>query len=104
MLLQSLWLFFVIKAAERAGDARLEPSPEGRKTLQPAGRAGEPSGQKQGPGRNWKYKKKSFKAKTPRWYDISCELLNKQIRLSSRLLKMFPANAFLRGKLSTECK
>ena len=55
-------------------------------------------------GRNWKFKKKVCQYKKPKWFDKTLESVQKQIRISSRLLRSQPGNSFLRGKLLSESK
>jgi hypothetical protein len=54
--------------------------------------------------RNWKYRKRSPRVNKPKWFDTSCETLQRQLRVTSRLLKLQPNNPYLKGKLFTECK
>ena len=54
--------------------------------------------------RNWKYRKRSPRVNTPKWFDITCETLQRQLRVTTRLLKLQPSNPYLKGKLFTECK
>ena len=59
---------------------------------------------KKSQSRNWKFKKQKKTVKYPKWHDASCESLNKQISLSSYLLKKDPKNSFLRGRIISETK
>ena len=40
----------------------------------------------------------------PKWHDSSCEAARRDMRLTSRLLKQYPRNSYLKGKLILECK
>ena len=53
---------------------------------------------------NWKFGKKLKRYNKPKWFDKTCESMQKQIRLTSRLLSKQPGNPYLRGKLLTESK
>ena len=53
--------------------------------------------------RNWKSKKSSAVSKS-KWFDRSCETIKKQLRITSRLLKMQTNNQYLKSKLFVECK
>ena len=55
------------------------------------------------PARNWKFRKKK-KALNPKWYDQSCDILKNKICLTSKALRQFPRNPYLRGKLFQENK
>ena len=44
------------------------------------------------------------KGNKPKWFDISCSKAFSDIKKTSALLKKFPKNSFLKGKLSTETK
>ena len=54
--------------------------------------------------RNLKFCKKSPNASKPKWFDVSCEALQRQLRVTSRLLSLQPNNPYLKGKLFTESK
>ena len=54
--------------------------------------------------RNWKFRKKPSTVSKPKWFDVSCETLQRQLRVTSRLLKMQPSNQYLKSKLFVECK
>ena len=53
---------------------------------------------------NWKFKRKPRKIKQPNWHDNSCEELKKKLKHTSLLLKKFPKNPFLLGRLNSEHK
>ena len=40
----------------------------------------------------------------PKWHDSSCQELRHQLRVTSKLLKQYPKNPFLKGKLLSESK
>ena len=68
-----------------------------------------PIGYKGGPkkscDRNWKFRKKSNrKFIKPKWYDATCESLKIEINRTASLLKMYPNNPFLRGRIQIESK
>ena len=53
---------------------------------------------------NWKFKRKERKIKQPIWHDITCEEIKKKMRQTFLLLKKFPKNPFLLGRLNSEQK
>ena len=53
--------------------------------------------------RNWKFRKRPPVCK-PKWFDKDCEMLQRQLRVTSRLLKVQPSNPYLKGKIFTESK
>ena len=53
--------------------------------------------------RNWKHRKRPSVSK-PKWFDKDCETLQRQIRVTSCLLKMQSSNPYLKGKIFTESK
>ena len=53
---------------------------------------------------NWKYKRKSRKIKNPVWHDYTCEEIKIKLRQTSLLLKKYPKNPFLLGRLNSEQK
>ena len=55
--------------------------------------------------RNWKFIKKSNrKIVKPKWHDSTCESLRKDIKNSAALLKIYPNNSYLRGRIQAEAK
>ena len=54
--------------------------------------------------RNWIFRKRSSTVRKPKWFDVSCETLQRQLRVTSRLLKIQPNNQYLKSKLFVECK
>ena len=80
---------FLVNSAIRADDEKLKI---------------ECKASKKSPCRNWKFKRKSPKLKHPEWHDKTCEDFKKKLRLTSLLLKKFPRNPFLLGRLNHEHK
>ena len=56
------------------------------------------------PSQNWKFKPKAKRVNYPKWHDRSCEELRRQLRVTSKILKINPQNPYLRGKLISESK
>ena len=40
----------------------------------------------------------------PKWFDSTCGALQRQMRITSRMLKQQPGNPYIKGKLMLECK
>ena len=70
----------------------------------PALGVSKPNVPKRQQGRSWKFCKKSKRYKKPKWFDESCHSVQKQIRLTSKLLRNQPGNPYLRKKLLEESK
>ena len=49
-------------------------------------------------------KRKNHKKSHPKWHDLSCSEAHRKVVLTSKLLKNYPKNPYLRGKLQTETK
>ena len=80
---------FLISCAKKADDEKLKL---------------ECKAMKKSPLPNWKFKRKPMRIKQPNWHDNSCEELKKKLRHTSLLLKKFPKNPFLLGRLNSEQK
>ena len=62
-------------------------------------------GVKRGQDRNWKFRRKSkIKTVRPKWHDSTCEELRKEINKTATLLKKYPKNSYLRGRIQSESK
>ena len=53
---------------------------------------------------NWKFRKRPPRFNKPKWFDCTCESLQRQIKITSRLLKQQPRNSFIKGRLMQESK
>ena len=53
---------------------------------------------------NWKFRKRVSKYYKPKWFDRSLESLQRQLRITSRLLRQQPSNPFIKGRLFKETK
>ena len=53
---------------------------------------------------NWKSRKRAPKYFKPKWFDRTCESIQRQVRITSRLLKQQPGNPFIKGRLFKETK
>ena len=63
------------------------------------------TGGKKGADRNWKFRKKTNRRIVkPKWYDATCDSLKKDINKTAALLKKYPNNPFLRGRIQSESK
>ena len=79
---------FLVTAARTAGG-------------QTAGRSG-PRPPRRSPAPNWKYRKKTSRFFKPKWFDMTCESLQRQLRVTSRLLRQQPGNPYIKGRLVRE--
>ena len=63
------------------------------------------TGGKRSPDRNWKFRKKTNRRIVkPKWYDATCDSLKKDINKTASLLKKYPNNPYLRGRIQSESK
>ena len=53
---------------------------------------------------NWKFRKRTSQTNKPKWYDCTCEAMQRQVRITSRLLKQQPGNPYIKGRLMQEAK
>ena len=62
-------------------------------------------GKAKGADRNWKFRRKpNRKIMKPKWHDATCESLSKDINKTASLLKKYPNNPFLRGRIQSDSK
>ena len=63
-----------------------------------------PSVPRKSQSRNWKFSKRSPQSNKPKWFDCTCESLQRQVRITSCILRQQSGNPFIRGKLMQESK
>ena len=74
------------------------------KAAGPAQGAYKPPMPRRSEARNWKYRQKPVCVNKPKWFDSSLEAIQRQLRITARLLALQPSNPYLKGKLITETK
>ena len=81
---------FLVSAARTAGG--------------PVAESSRPRPPRRSSGPNWKFRKRVPQYCKPKWFDRTCESLQRQLRVTSRLLRQQPGNPYIKGRLVRETK